>query len=434
MQIFCFSDTNLQKKSNYQGNNKLIKVNKLIDINKKDFNFGLLYFPTKDIAKNVHELETISDIPYIIVTDVEDINKDKFYGISQVDIIHISEIEKIDPIISKYFIEKNKKRGLSVFELTDIMQIVAMERKNVAIKIIKDTAIGVIVFKDGKPIYSKLNENKQTFKGIKAAYKILSWDKPIFKLAHITKSITSNLDTSLMNLLMGAMQYKDELLGNDSSKRLEQELRKKKRAEKKKLREKKKLEKKLKEQEIKETEKRIDEIINSKEKDEKKIDVIITSKEEKNLEDEKSFNLNDNSFFNDDKELKEKIINSEKKEEIINIPKLKIKVKEVFKKFNGLLEVSIFKKDSLIFSENKNLDELLKNSTILLNSVKNLIEKIELGYLEKIILTAQNNTLIFEYNFEKEILIILLIKNDANLSIAKILSTNLKQMVALNLP
>ena len=432
MQIFCFSDTDLQKKSYYQGSNKLIKINKLIDINKKDFNFGLLYFPTKEIAKNVHELETISDIPYIIVTDEKDINKDKFYGISQVDIIHISEIEKIDFIISKYFIEKNKKRGLSVFELTDIMQIVAMERKNVAIKIIKDTAIGVIVFKDGKPIYSKLNENKQTFKGVKAAYKILSWDKPIFKLAHITKSITSNLDISLMNLLMGAMQYKDELFGNNNSKKQEQELRKKKRAEKKKFREKKKLEKKLKEQEVKDGEKRIDDI-NSKDQDEKKIEIII-AKEGKNLEDEKSFNLDDNSFFNDDKELKEKIINSEKKEEIINIPKLKIQVKEVFKKFNGLLEVSIFKKDRLIFSENKNLDELLKNSTILLSSVKNIIEKIELGYLEKIILTAEKKTLIFEYNIQKEILIILLIKNDANLSIAKILSTNLKQMVALNLP
>jgi hypothetical protein len=160
-----------------------------------------------NLDKIIDEIELTSNTPYIIITNK--IPSKNYNSLHLLEIITYNEINDIDKKIKIYF-NKAKLDGFSIFEITGVMQMISMERKDIALKVTSDDKIGVLVFKEGRPIYSKSIINKKKEEGILSAFKILSWDNIKFKLVKVIGEIENNLDIDITNLLMKAMQYKDE--------------------------------------------------------------------------------------------------------------------------------------------------------------------------------------------------------------------------------
>ena len=172
--------------------------------------FLILETKSKNIEILINKLEILSTIPYIIITEDSSNSIQKNKSIHLLDIINYNELKNIDNKIKNYF-SKIKQDEFSIFEITDVMQMISMEKKTIALKVIYKDKIGAIAFKKGLPIYAKAIINKKVEFGIEAAFKIISWDNIKFKLIKIIGEIPTNLETDLPNLLMGAMHYKDKI-------------------------------------------------------------------------------------------------------------------------------------------------------------------------------------------------------------------------------
>ncbi len=180
------------------------KLNKLKNLTT---DFLIIETKSKDIPNLINQLEIISSTPYIIITSQI---PEKYHSLHLLDIINYNEINNITNKVNTYF-NKVKHDEYSIFEITDVMQMISMEKKTIALKIIAENKVGAIAFKNGTPLYAKAIINKKVEFGIESAFKIISWDNIKFKLIKIIGEIPVNLDIDLPNLLMGAMQYKDEI-------------------------------------------------------------------------------------------------------------------------------------------------------------------------------------------------------------------------------
>ena len=187
-----------------------ISVYMLSQINQiKDAKADFLILETSSdkIEEMIDKLELNFSIPYIIIS--KNIIH-KYHGLYLVDVIEDHSVSEIKNKMVEYF-KKIKSDEFSIFELPDVMQMVAMERKDIAIRIFSSKKdVGAIAFKKGRPIYAKSITKEKTELGLEAALKMLSWDNIKFKLVKVIGEVPQNLDIDLTNLLMGAMQYKDE--------------------------------------------------------------------------------------------------------------------------------------------------------------------------------------------------------------------------------
>lgn len=216
--VLFYENLDIFNKINKELNKDFIKYS-INEINKlKNITADLLILETKskNIEKLINKLEILSTIPCIIITDN---TSRKYQSIHLLDVINHNEIENINNKIDNCF-KKVKQDEFSIFEITDVMQMISMEKKTIALRIISENKIGAIAFKEGLPIYAKAIINKKVEFGIEAAFKVISWDNIKFKLIKVIGEIPVNLKTDLTNLLMGAMQYKDELdyLAKDTKK------------------------------------------------------------------------------------------------------------------------------------------------------------------------------------------------------------------------
>jgi len=186
---------------------EISQISEIVNI-KSDF--LILEVRNNKLEEIINKLEIDSDTPYIIISENIPQNE-TYHGLYLVSIIDKKDISQIKNKILEYF-KKNKQDEFSIFELPDVMQMVSMEKKDIAIRIIsKSGNVGAIAFEKGRPIYAKSIMNKKSETGIEAVFKILSWDDIKFKLIKVIGETPYNLDIDLTDLLMGAMQYKDEL-------------------------------------------------------------------------------------------------------------------------------------------------------------------------------------------------------------------------------
>jgi len=183
---------------------KIKEIDKLKDI---VADFLILETPEKGLDKLINQLEVLSSIPYIVIT--KNISK-KYHALHLLDILDYTELNNLAEKVNNCF-KKVKQEEFSIFEITDVMQMISMEKKTIALRVIGDGKVGSIAFENGMPIYSKAIIDKQVEYGIESAFKIISWDNIKFKLIRIIGEIPNNMEIDLTNLLMGAMQYKDEI-------------------------------------------------------------------------------------------------------------------------------------------------------------------------------------------------------------------------------
>ncbi len=157
-----------------------------------------------------HLLELKCDIPYILIYKNNETNQE-FYSPMMLTKFQISD--DIIPLLTNRiynFFSNKKQNDLSLFELTDIMQMISAEQKTISLKVVSDNRIGIIAFKNGAPYYSKVNYGKEVLEGHIAVFKMLMWKNPNYKLAVSQDNLPKNIDMGLTFLLMEGMRYQDE--------------------------------------------------------------------------------------------------------------------------------------------------------------------------------------------------------------------------------
>jgi len=126
----------------------------------------------------------------------------------------ISYIEK--PFELKELLKKiqdilNFDRGfvgnVAQLDLTDIIQMICLGKKNLTIEITNENQKGYIYVIEGEIIDSRLG-NKH---GTKAFYDILSWQNGNFQFLPAVSNVTTTINMRWENLLMEGMKYIDEM-------------------------------------------------------------------------------------------------------------------------------------------------------------------------------------------------------------------------------
>lgn len=227
MHLFYISTLGTKASDIYKGKHKISDIN-FDDIDSR-FDCGILHIRKREVETISHNLELKASVPYIVVAKGLK-SEEQRHGVLNNEIISEDNIEDIDNIISSFF--NKKTRNLSIFELTDIMQLIQMDRKDVAVKIksTKKKYVAVIVFENGEPVYAQTHISSGVLEGEDAIYQVLLWKTPKIKFYNLEKKVKRNVNTPLMNLLMEGMRIKDENtlsvlgLSKETKEELEQKL------------------------------------------------------------------------------------------------------------------------------------------------------------------------------------------------------------------
>jgi len=95
---------------------------------------------------------------------------------------------------------------ISGISLSSFLQLMEMERKTSTIKISSGKKRGNLYFREGDLI----NAGTGQLMGLKAALELLTWDKIVINVEGICRKRENVIKQPLMNVLMNAMQMKDE--------------------------------------------------------------------------------------------------------------------------------------------------------------------------------------------------------------------------------
>ena len=95
---------------------------------------------------------------------------------------------------------------ISGISLSSFLQLMEMEKKTATIKVSSGEKTGNMYFREGELI----NATTDQLMGLKAAMELLTWDKIIIEVEGICRKRENVIKQPLMNVLMSAMQMKDE--------------------------------------------------------------------------------------------------------------------------------------------------------------------------------------------------------------------------------
>lgn len=95
---------------------------------------------------------------------------------------------------------------ISGISLSSFLQLMEMEKKTSTIKISSGEKKGNMYFREG----ALINAATDNLMGLKAALELLTWDKIIIEVEGICRKRDNVIKQPLMNVLMSAMQIKDE--------------------------------------------------------------------------------------------------------------------------------------------------------------------------------------------------------------------------------
>lgn len=100
-------------------------------------------------------------------------------------------------------------RGLVGFSLLDILQLVSMSQQSVTITVHSASAVGTLYIEDGVLVHAETSDG---MKAMRAAYEVVSWsDGDIASSRGVSKGLKSTINMPLMNFLMEAAKYQDEV-------------------------------------------------------------------------------------------------------------------------------------------------------------------------------------------------------------------------------
>jgi hypothetical protein len=95
---------------------------------------------------------------------------------------------------------------ISGISLSSFLQLMEMEKKTATIKVRSGEKTGNMYFREG----ALINAASEKLTGMKAALELLIWDKIIIEVEGICRKRENVIKQPLMNVLMSAMQMKDE--------------------------------------------------------------------------------------------------------------------------------------------------------------------------------------------------------------------------------
>ncbi|MEW6077251.1 MAG: response regulator [Thermodesulfobacteriota bacterium] len=95
---------------------------------------------------------------------------------------------------------------ISGISLSSFLQLLEMEKKTATIKITSGDKTGNLYFREGNLINAATGQ----LMGLKAALELLTWDKIIIEVEGVCRKRDNVIKQPLMNMLMSAMQMKDE--------------------------------------------------------------------------------------------------------------------------------------------------------------------------------------------------------------------------------
>lgn len=95
---------------------------------------------------------------------------------------------------------------ISGISLSSFLQLMEMEKKTATIRISSGDKTGNLYFREGNLI----NAATEQLRGVKAAHELLTWDKIVIEVEGICRKRENVIKQPLMNVLMTAMQIRDE--------------------------------------------------------------------------------------------------------------------------------------------------------------------------------------------------------------------------------
>ncbi len=96
---------------------------------------------------------------------------------------------------------------ISGISLSSFLQLMEMEKKTSTIKVSSGEKTGNLYFREGGLINAACGQ----LMGLKAALELLTWDKIIIEVEGVCRKRENVIKQPLMNVLMSAMQKKDEM-------------------------------------------------------------------------------------------------------------------------------------------------------------------------------------------------------------------------------
>ena len=170
-----------------------------------------------EFKKLLVKIPNMADIPFIFLTSTETL-PDEFYAQDFGTTDYMQKPYAFDDLLAK--VEKNLRRHeerqktlstqgptqsgiLNDMSLTDILQVLSMNKRDSTVKLVSGSKSGEIYFKQGR-IYGA---QTGSLKGDCAVYELLSWERVNFWIGEDTESAEESISKDLHSLMVEGIKY-----------------------------------------------------------------------------------------------------------------------------------------------------------------------------------------------------------------------------------
>jgi len=170
-----------------------------------------------EFKKLLVKIPNMVEIPFIFLTSTETL-PDEFYAQDFGTTDYMQKPYAFDNLLAK--VEKNLRRHeerqkalspqappqsgtLNGMSLTDILQVLSMNKRNSTVKLVSGSKSGEIYFKEGR-IYGA---QTGSLNGENAVYELLSWESVNFWIGEDTESAEETISKDLHSLMVEGMKY-----------------------------------------------------------------------------------------------------------------------------------------------------------------------------------------------------------------------------------
>lgn len=179
-----------------------------------------------EFKKLLVKIPNMAEIPFIFLTSTETL-PDEFYAQDFGTTDYMQKPYAFDDLLAK--VEKNLRRHeerqkalspqtpnqsgtLNDMSLTDILQVLSMNKKTSTVKLVSGSKSGEIYFSKGK-IYGA---ETGSIKGEGAIYELLSWENVNFWIGENTGSGEETISKDLHSLMANGIKYREEKIKTPS--------------------------------------------------------------------------------------------------------------------------------------------------------------------------------------------------------------------------